>query len=404
MSAAPGRGLHSPARLLPLYAIAATLDLGFGSIFALLAEIRNTFDFEASGVAAIGSAGFVSSFAAQVGLARFADRGHTRLMLRVGVLCATFAMLGLVFANSLVEFVAARFLFGAGEGAFIPAARRIVIARDPKRAGESLGLLTASQMSGFLAGPMLASLLNEFFGLRSTFGLLVVLLASLMPLVTRVEVPPGATTTKRRVLRTLLANRGMQSMICAGLGFYGSFGIFEAIWAIYLSDRGASQLVIGATFTLFTLPMIAVTPFAGRLATKHGGMLQAFLGIGASIPCVALYGALESLVLLTLVMTLHAVADAFVMPSSQLAVANVSPPDQLASGQGLFSAVGLAAAALTALASGFVYDRYGPGVLFAGWGLVMAVCLGAALALGRDLLRSPVELRADAASAGSAGS
>jgi len=380
------------AGLGPLYLLAAILDAGFGAVFALLAEIRDQLALDAFEVGMVGGAGFVSAFMAQVGLARVADRGHARSMLIFGLAAAALAMLALVFATSLMDFVLGRFLFGLGEGTFLPAARRIVIMRDVKRAGEALGRLNAFQMTGFLAGPMFGSVVFELFGLRAVFLVTLLVIVACLPLVARIAIPTQAVASGRRVLRALLARRGMWAMICAGIGYYGSFGLYEAIWAIYLADRGASQLVIGLNLTLFAVPMILIAPRAGRLAERHGGMRVAFTAIAASIPCVAVYGLIESVLVLTLVMMVQAVADAVVMPSSQLAVADVSGED-IASGQGLVGAAGLATAAVTALGSGAVYGAWGPVVLFAGYAILMSFSLIGAWALGRELLRTPTAPR-----------
>jgi DHA1 family multidrug resistance protein-like MFS transporter len=371
----------------PLYLLAAILDAGFGAVFALLAEIREQLSLDAFEVGLIGGAGFVSAFAAQVGLARVADRGYARTMLILGLAAAALAMLALAMANSLTDYVIGRFIFGLGEGMFLPAARRIVITRDIRRAGEALGRLNAFQMTGFLAGPMFGSVVNELFGLRAVFLVTLLVIVVCAPLVARIAISPQSTASGRRVLRALLARRGMWAMICAGVGYYGSFGLYEAIWAIYLADRGASQLVIGLNLTLFAVPMILVAPRAGRLAERYGGMRVAFIAITASIPCVAIYGVIESVLLLTLVMLVQALLDAIVMPASQLAVADASGQD-IASGQGLVGAAGLATAAATALGSGAVYGAFGPEVLFAGAAALMSLSILGAYAFGREALHS----------------
>ena len=86
-------------------------------------------------------------------------------------------------------------------------------------------------------------------------------------------------------------------------------------------------------------------------------------------------------------MMVQALLDAIVMPASQLAVADVSGQD-IASGQGLVGAAGLATAALTALGSGAVYGAYGPEVLFAGAAALMSLFLVGAYALGRKTLHA----------------
>jgi hypothetical protein len=68
-------------------------------------------------------------------------------------------------------------------------------------------------------------------------------------------------------------------------------------------------------------------------------------------------------------------------------VAVATPHHQLAAGQGLLGASGLATAGIIGLASGWIYQHAGAFTLFTATAAWMAVCLGAALVLGRDLLR-----------------
>ncbi|HIF93680.1 MAG: MFS transporter [Myxococcales bacterium] len=381
-------GAKGNGGLVPLLLLAAVLDASLGAIFALLAEIRSQFGFDAFDIGLIGGSGFVAAFVAQVGLARFADRGHARAMLAFGLGCAALGMVVLVFADSLMTFVVGRLLIGLGDGAFLPAARRIVIVRAGANAGEAIGRLTAVQMTGFLAGPMFGSIVNEVFGLRAVFWATLLLIGISAPLVARIKIPiTKIRASSRRTLRSLLSQRGMFAMLFAGGGYYGSIGLYEAIWAIYLHDRGASQLIIGLNLTLFAIPMIFLAPWAGRMASRHGGMRVSFLAMASTLPCVAIYGVVESVFVLTLVMLLQAFGDAVVSPASQLAVAEVSGED-IAAGQGLFGACGLAVAAFTAFAGGAAYDAYGPAILFAGGASLMGVSLIVAYGLGREHIRT----------------
>ena len=375
--------------LVPLYVIAAVLDAGFGSIFAVLAEIKNHFGLETFWIGVIGGAGFVSSFAAQISLARYADRGHARLLIRLGLAVAVLSMLVLGFADSLFDFVLGRFLFGLSEGMVLPAARRIAIAANPARAGEALGRLMSYQVSGFLVGPLVGSVLFNLWGgvegVRATFLFTLFAVLACTPLVIgmRVEEASEEGARQRGVIRGLLRERCMWGMLVAAAGYYGAFGIYEAIWAVFLDDLGASQVFIGVTLTIFAVPIILMAPAAGRLAARRGPMRVALLAILVTIPSVALYGVFENLWLLTLLMVVQAVGDAVVMPASQLAVSKYSG-DQLAAGQGLLSAVGLAVAAGVAIASGAVYESLGAGVLFGSWALVMVFTVLAAAWLGRE--------------------
>jgi len=77
-------------------------------------------------------------------------------------------------------------------------------------------------------------------------------------------------------------------------------------------------------------------------------------------------------------------------------VAISSPPDQLAAGQGLLGAIGLAMAALSALIGAAVYDVYGREVIFTATAILMMVCV--VLARQRWRARPALEDRVDAVS------
>jgi predicted MFS family arabinose efflux permease len=93
--------------------------------------------------------------------------------------------------------------------------------------------------------------------------------------------------------------------------------------------------------------------------------------------CTFVYG-IGPLWLLIVVSGIHAVADAYTMPANQVAVAMASPPDQIATGQGLLGATGLAVAGLSAVAGAAVYDAFGRGAVFSGTAVLMVILVGAA--------------------------
>ena len=374
-----------PTSLIGLFLIGGTLNLGYGSVFTLLAEIRDRFGFEDWAIGWIGGAGFAAGFAAQVALSRYADRGHVRAMLVGGVIAALLGMIGMVFATQLWEFVGARLLLGLGSGTFMPAVRRIAVTRDPSRAGETLGRMAVFDLGGFLLGPVVASALNELWGLRAPFIALAVLLAASIPLAARAKLQHTQGSASPRSVRELLQNRSMQSCVLAAIAFYLTVGVFEATWAIFLADQGASQLFIGATLSLFSLPMLFIPPGAGRLAQRVGPMRVMPFSIGGAIVCMLGYGVFDGLLVLAVIVAIHSIVDAFTMPATQLAVARATPPDQIATGQGLLGALGLATAAASAAFGGFLYGEYGALVLFGGTAGVMAILLGAAYALGEEL-------------------
>ena len=118
-------------QLLPYCLVSGSMSLGYGSIYTLLADLRDRFGFSGTQLGVIVAAGFFAGFCAQLFLARYADRGHITFMVRGGVVVAALAMFGCAVASEFWAFVLARLLLGLGSGAVGPAIRRIVITRDP---------------------------------------------------------------------------------------------------------------------------------------------------------------------------------------------------------------------------------------------------------------------------------
>ena len=156
-------------QLLPYFLVSGSMSLGYGSIYTLLADLRDRFGFSGTQLGLIVAAGFFAGFCAQLFLARYADRGYITFMVRGGVVVAALAMLGCAVASQFWAFVLARLLLGLGSGAVGPAIRRIVITRDPDHVGTNLGHLASFDVSGFVLGPLVAAIAAELFGIRAPF-------------------------------------------------------------------------------------------------------------------------------------------------------------------------------------------------------------------------------------------
>jgi len=371
--------------LLPFFLLTAVMSLGYGSIYTLLAEIRDRFGFEDSQVGIIAFAGLGMGFIAQVFLARLADRGHAAAMVRLGLLGAAIGMMWTVFATELWQWIAARLLLGLGSGTVGPAVRRVVIARDPANVGANLGRQASFDVGGFVLGPLLAAGLAELFGLRAPFAVLAVIYLAVLVSVWRFDLHAGIEANTPRVLRLLLASPPMQAALCASVAFYTTIGMFEALWSLLLEDMGAETWLVGLTLSLFTVPMVILAPIGGRAAQRRGPMRVVTWSILAAAACTFSYGFLPLWALLG-VSALHAVADSFTLPGNQVAVALSTPPEQIAAGQGLLGAVGLAVAGVTALIGGAVYDSSGREAVFAGTAAVMLVFLALARVRGGSLM------------------
>jgi DHA1 family multidrug resistance protein-like MFS transporter len=364
------------------------MSLGYGSIYTLLADLRDRFGFSGTQLGLIVAAGFLAGFCAQLFLARYADRGHIAVMVRGGVIVAVLAMLASAVATQFWAFLVARLLLGLGSGTVSPAIRRIVIARDPEHVGNNLGRLAAFDVSGFVLGPLVAALTAQLFGIRAPFWILAAVLLAVFALSLRLDLAAGPLSRERRVIRGLLRIPAIQATLAVAVAFYVTVGMFEAVWAVLLRDRGAETWLIGLTLSLFTVPMIFLAPIGGRVAQRRGPLRVVSVSLTVAAVCTFSYGILPSLWMLLAVSIIHAVADSFTMPGNQVSAALAGPPEHASSAQGLLGATGLAAAGITGLVAGYLYEHWGRLAVSTTTAAVMAIFIVAARLLGAGRLRA----------------
>ena len=385
----------------PYFVVTGSLSMGYGSLFTLLAEFRDKLGFSETELGFIVAVGFLAGFVAQVGLARFADRGYVSWLVHGGVFVAILSMLSMAITDEVWQFTAARFFLGAGTGATGPAIRRILITQDPANMGQNLGKMGAFDISGFVLGPVVAGLLAEFINLRAPFLFMAGLYLLIYVWIFRLDLSAGEVATTSVPVRRLFRIRPLNSGMLAGAAFFTTIGVFETSWAVLLDDLGASTLVIALSISLFALPMIPLAPYGGKKAHQRGPMRVMPFSIMGAVACMFVYGYVEFVWVLIAVSAAHAVFDAFTMPAGQLAIALSAPTEQAAAAQGLYGALGLIIAGIAALATGAIYENWGAEALFTGSSIVMVVALAGAIALGEELMGPDVRSAKETAPASS---
>jgi len=377
-------------RLGGFFLLSGAMNLGYGSIYTLLADLRDRFGFSGAQLGAIVAAGFFAGFVAQLFLGRYSDRGHAALMVRIGITLAALAMLASAVADTYWAFLGARLLLGLGSGMVGPAIRRVVITRDPEHMGQNLGRLSAYDVAGFVLGPLIAAGAAEAFGIRAPFWVLAAVLGVVLVASLGLDLAAGPVGRERRVLRALLAVPAMRATLCVAVAFYVTVGMFEAIWAVLLRDQGADTWLIGLTLSLFTVPMIFLAPVGGRVAQRRSPMRVATISLSVAALCTLAYGFLPGLWVLLTVAVVHSVADSFTMPANQVAAALAGPPEQASSAQGLLGATGLATAGITGIIAGTLYEQVGRGAVAITMTVTMAVCILVAHRIGGPRPARPV--------------
>jgi predicted MFS family arabinose efflux permease len=156
------------------------------------------------------------------------------------------------------------------------------------------------------------------------------------------------------------------------LALFLPVGIYDALWARYLEDRGAGPVFVGVTLAMYGVPFVALASTGGRVADRVGAVRSAFLCLWLVAPLTFLYGAFRSLGLILIVALTEAVIQAVAVPASQAAMAKAAPPGSAAAGQGLAGALQQLGAGLMALLAAPVYGASGPLIVFGGAAVLLA--------------------------------
>ncbi len=158
-------------------------QLGFGAMIPSLPLYAQTFGVSASAIGmAIGIYGLARFFVA-VPAGHISDRIGRRPMLAIGGLISAIGNLWCAWATSYPEFIAARFIAGAGAGLIVTTGQ-IVLAdiTVPANRGRTLAIYQGTFLFAVGIGPFPGGLIAERFGLAapfSTYGV-AALLASLV--------------------------------------------------------------------------------------------------------------------------------------------------------------------------------------------------------------------------------
>ncbi|MCC6433426.1 MAG: MFS transporter [Acidimicrobiales bacterium] len=369
--------------MVVLFVLSFLLAAGNGAIFALLPQIQEAADLPDWSLGVVVAASFGAGLVSQLALARFADRGHARLLLAGGAVVAAVGYIVVGLGGQLITVAGGRAIAGLGIGAVYPAGRKLLVARYPDQAGLVLGRFLASDVTGFVLGAPIGAEVADRFGVAVTFGCFAAAIVICLPLVLRTRWPVSAASVAtaradRGVLRRLLGRSRLRAGLALGAATFFAIGVFDTLWARYLTDLGASTRFIGVTLACFGVPMALVATFAGRLADRSGPLRIGLVAGFAGVPFMISYGQLSVPITLAVVSTIHAVIDGLGMPASQATVAAECDEHEMASGQGLLSSVQMSTAALAALLIAPVYDRFGAGMSFGLAGAMMALALLAA--------------------------
>ena len=358
------KGRIDPTTMVVIVAISACNMLGFAAVFALLPKLQDEYGLATKSLGLITATSVIMSVITQLTLARFADRGHSLLLMRAGALCMAIGFSWFALADQFWQFALARALVGAGGGMFVPAARRTIVSQDPARAGQLIGTMVAVEVGGFVIGPPLALGLYELGGLRLPFFAPTILLLIGLPLIRTTAASVARTQQRPHAVRSVLAMPAARAALVIGAAANLSIGAFEPVIAKQLTDLGSSDGAIALTLSTFAVPYVFLTRYGGRTADRFGAHRTAIISMLCTVPVIAMFGLVRTAFLIAAFGLLRSIFDTITTPSGSSAMARAVPNELLATGQGLYGAIASTMTGIAAALGALLYGAFGARTLW----------------------------------------
>ena len=385
--------MHTKRLILTLQIAMGVLASGYGVMFTMLDDWRAEYGIQETGLSMIIAVGFFTSFIAQLTIAPYADRGHARKLMTVGMAANAAGALIMAFGSSLPMFLLGRFVMGVGAGIAIPAIKRIVIVSDPENMGGNLGRGVSIEVGGFAIGPVIAALTVDSINLSAPFILIAVLITIAGVIISRLNITETAIEdrTAERFAIDLLKNRAVLGSILVGVALYVMIGVYDSLWVIIMDDLKAPHWVGNAGVALFGLPWIFFGALGGRIAQKHGPLRVSAFGLALGSLYMTSYGFMTMPYLMLGVGLTQSMLDSLTVTGIGVAVAQATPPERQAGASGLLGGLQTLMGGVAAMSAGTMYEHFGQKFAFTATGVAMAilVSLGCFL-VGKKWLRKPV--------------
>ncbi len=368
---------HATATLSVLMFASGATAVSNSIIFGALGDLQDTYGFADFGLGLIAGIGFLMGLVTQVFVAPLADTYKPKVLMVTGLAFAAVGSLVFALGDTLWQFVIGRAIVGVSFGCTQPAARAIAANLDKSRAAERLGKLAGVETAGIVGGPFISGIMLDPLGLRWTFLVFaMVAVAASLTLAAKSLPKLPSSGESRRISLTLLRYPGVRTVALTTMSLYLPIGVYDALWDRYLTDRGASNFVVGLSFLLYGIPFVLLARVGGRLADKWGALRTALYAIFILAPIVAGYGLAATPLAIIIVSIVEGVVQAATIPASQASMSQVAPEGRAAAAQGLSGASNLVGAAATAFVSPWIYGAYGPVWAF---GIIAAVMLSLSL-------------------------
>jgi len=240
---------------------------GIGSLLPILPLYLRERGASYGLVGVIVGAALVAQAIGQWPAGLLAERIGPKTMMIGGLVVAAAASLTFIIPLPIEWLIVLRVVQGLGFAAVIPAQLAAVADVVPRASlGRAYGWVSGAQQAGYIGGPAIGGFL-AVFGRWTVFavtGAALLAAAAVITVTLRTSHRAHADAVPRLTLRgPSRARSAVIAVATLSIGLGLLIGIYDVIWSLYMRTRGASDPVVGLSFTLFALPLLVATPLAG---------------------------------------------------------------------------------------------------------------------------------------------
>jgi MFS family permease len=232
------------------------------------------------------------------------------------------------------------------------------------RASDTVGLLIGPVIGGLVAGLRLEYVFIA--GALVCLGAAALMLWLPRPPARPDEAPkPAAPVSAPRLLWTLLP------VLLLAAPIFWTFGIYDTVWSLYLTSRGATTFLVGLSFATYALPVVAFAGLAGGLTDRLGWVRAGTLAVLAYGLLALAYPFVASVAVLIAIGIVEGSLTAAGQPALSAQTSRVAPSGAQGRTQGMYQ-VGLnVAEVFGAVTGGWLYQARPAFAFFSA----TAVCL-----------------------------
>lgn len=359
-------------------------------------------------IGVMAAAFLLAQLSLQVPFGIVSDRFGRSWVLMTGLTLLALACAGFALADSSAVWIGLRIVQGFAVAAMVPSLRALVAdVSTIEQRGQAFAGFNAAFFGGIFGGPLIGGFVIAWAGSGALFlgaGAGAVALAAAVwrrfpeyrrPVAVEHVHHDAPVASGLRALRVILAPP-LIGAYGLGAAIQVPAGLATAIWSIYVSDLGGSDIIVGITYSTFSIPLLVLASVAGRSASRRPRW-RLLLVTGALLAVfVTGYGLTDSIAMLIVIGVMEGIVVAFAAPAIDAYMTTIADPRMMGRVQGAFATCGTAGAAAVSWLSAVLYG-IDPAWPFVFSGMLVLVIVVPAVVLVRRAEAHAVRLVAPVA-------